>query len=95
MKRMNEFANQIALFAAQDKLTRKNQYEIPHCTNCGCIVPDRILMGNWPDMAKYTIRYCPNCGAEFQGAEQNDEARMRKPWRWEAAEPPFGKGDTE
>ena len=47
---------QLSMFTIKAELKRKNKYEVSHCTKCGCIVPDRILIGNWP-YTKYNINF--------------------------------------
>lgn len=75
---------QMSLFTPTAKLVRRNENEISHCTNCGCIVPDRILIGNWPEQVAYQIRFCPNCGSEFENSKENDIPRLKENWCWEA-----------
>lgn len=83
---------QLTLFAMPAKLQRKNEYEISHCSNCGCIVPDRIILGNWPG-AIYRICFCPNCGAKFdQEQRPEDIERLKRGWKWEAVEIFCSKG---
>ena len=66
---------QLTLFAMPAKLQRKNEYEISHCSNCGCIVP------------VYRICFCPNCGAKFdQEQRPEDIERLKRGWKWEAVE---------
>lgn len=75
---------QLSMFTIKAELKRKNEYEVSHCTNCGCIVPDRILIGNWP-YTKYNINFCPNCGAQFaSGPNTNNEEELKEGWCWEA-----------
>ena len=84
---MKQLDGQISLFAPKAKLARKNEGEISHCTNCGCIVPGRILIGNWPKQYAYQIRFCPNCGAEFENSKQNDMDRLDgEKWKWRCEE---------
>ena len=84
---MKDIDGQISLFAPKAKLTRKSECEICHCTNCGCIVPDMILIGNWPNQYAYQIRFCPNCGAEFENSKQNDTDRLKcGKWKWRCVE---------
>ena len=73
---------QLNMFTSKARLVRKNQYEVSHCTNCGCLVPERILIGLWPHL-QYNIRYCPNCGAEFEDSKENDYSALKKGWYWE------------
>lgn len=78
-----ECSGQLSLFATKAKLIRKNEYEVYHCTNCGCLVPCRILIGDWPKQETYCIRYCPNCGAEFENPYGvNDEDILKKDWKY-------------
>jgi hypothetical protein len=64
------------------KLVRKNEYECFHCSTCGCIVPDRILIGDWPECT-YKIRFCPNCGEAFDNTGENILPELKSGWYWE------------
>jgi ribosomal protein S27AE len=64
------------------KLVRKNEYECCHCSACGYIVPDRILIGNWPEHI-YKIRFCPNCGEVFDNVGENTSPELKSGWYWE------------
>lgn len=45
-----------------------------HCANCGCDVPAYIIDWKWEkDM---NAKWCPQCGAEMKGENNNDKSNI-------------------